>query len=146
MILVTESPDLQDSSLQDDFEAGMLLALSTFAGRPGRGGWIPIFTKYEDGAPVITDWICPCCVALVGQSRTCPHCSLEKQEIPILKDFVRPEREHKSNYKLWIMEQLRLEDDRIPGRSTKDQPQVDPEPRADQATTRRREARCTSRY
>jgi hypothetical protein len=149
MMLVTESPNLQDSFMKNDFEAGMPLTLSTFFGKPGRGGWIPVFTKYEDGAPIITDWLCPRCNVLVGQSRTCPHCGLEKHEIPIYKDLVRPEREHKSNYKQWILKELRLEDaNRISGRrSPGSQPKADPEQRTtEEATGPRREARGTSRY
>lgn len=149
MFSVSLSPDLQDSIMKIDFGEGMPLTLSTFAGKPMRGGWIPIYTQYEDGAPIITDWICPYCYSLTGQSRTCPHCGLEKQEIPIFKDLSRPEREYKSNYKLWIVEQLRLEDgvrDRNRGRP-QDQQQADSEPTANQeATGRRREAHASTRY
>lgn len=149
MFSVTDSslPDLQDSFMKSDIEEGMPQRLSTFLGKPARGGWIPVFTMYEDGAPVITDWICPKCVSLTSLSRTCPKCGLEKQEIPIYKDLQRPEREHKSNYKLWIQEQLKVQDaSGIQRGPTTSQPKADPERRTDQeATGRRREAHASTR-
>jgi hypothetical protein len=93
---------------------------STFKGQPERGGWVPIFTKYRFGSPVITEWICPVCNVLIGQSRTCSHCGLERLGIPSYKDLSRPDREHKSNYKLWFEE---LEDGGSVRRITEDKHQ-----------------------
>jgi hypothetical protein len=84
---------------------------STFRGEPERGGWIPVFTKYNFGAPVITDWICPRCVVLTSKSRTCPHCGLERLEVPVYKDRCRPRREHISNVKSWMEQILDPEDE-----------------------------------
>jgi rubrerythrin len=89
------------------------LPTSTFQGEPCRGRWIPILTKPKDGSPTITDWICPVCNRLLGQSRTCPKCGLEIQEIPVYKTLARPERERRSNYKLWMDEQLEAKDGRL---------------------------------
>jgi hypothetical protein len=79
---------------------------STFPGKPVSGGWIPILTKYQFGAPVITDWICPKCNVLTSQSRTCPKCGLAKKETPLNKGLKRSSREHGSDFKLWMDEIL----------------------------------------
>jgi hypothetical protein len=84
---------------------------STFKGEPLRGGWIPVYTKYHFGAPIVTDWICPKCTILISQSRTCPHCGLERLGIPIYKDLSRPRREHLSNVKSWMEQILDPEED-----------------------------------
>jgi hypothetical protein len=146
-MLVTDlsQPDLQGSSLKDDSEKGLPPTLSTFAGNPCRGGWIPIYAKPLFGSPVLVDWKCPICCSLTSQSRTCPRCGLEKQEIPIYKDLSRPEREHKSKYSLWMAEQLGYDPLRR-GFQEDHKPKADSEPKSNTASNRRREAHATSRY
>lgn len=67
---------------------------STFPGEPGRGGWVPILSQRDDERPRITDWICPTCHQLTGQSRSCSHCGLIVMDRPI-------KRREKHNYRAW---------------------------------------------
>jgi hypothetical protein len=81
---------------------------STFHGSPVRGGWIPILSTSKYGKPHITDWICPKCTTLVGQSRSCPHCGLLVMERPL-----KYREEH--NHRAWAKWGNNLfDDDEVP--------------------------------